>query len=1044
MNRYKRIVVNAFILSLTPILFAQVLTTGSINGAVSGTDDLSLEGANVIAKHVPSGTSSGATSRSDGSFNIPNLKVGGPYTVMVSYIGYSDSKISDIYISIGENKTVDFSLSTEAIEMSALDVVASKDINKTGAGTQYSEEVISNMPNVERGMYDIAKLNPYVVEGGGGEVTIAGKHPNYNTVKIDGAVLNDVFGLADNGLPGDQAGTQPISLDAIEELQVAVSPFDVRQHGFTGGALNAVTRSGTNEFKASAYMYTKNESYIGDYVEEDGTKNEYPEFSENVFGVRTGGPIIKDKMHYFVSFESSKKSTPNTVTLESGQAQSYEEDLNIVRVDSALTNKYGINTGGYSSPLTTETPSLKFLAKVDYNVNDKHRLSFRHNMVNATDDINARSKGNFYLGNAGYVFNHKQNSSMLHLYSSLNDKMSNEFTFGYTTIRDFRDESSPNVPTFNIGFWTASAGAEQYSIGNKLDQDILQVSDNFTYYLNNKHTLATGFSLENYSFTNGFFRNFNGTYYYANEDALISGSTWRYELTYSAVDGDPQPFAKVKASLLGFYGQDTWKVNDQLQLTSGLRLDIPTFPENPAANDTVAKYFSGMGLKTDQMPSGNLHVSPRAGFNYAMKDQNSTVLRGGAGVFSGSPKFVWMSNNYSNSGMLLKSIRTSSAVPFSMNRDDQITSLIDSGLIMPNAYQKSEINLVDKDLKFPQVLRTNLAIERKLPFGLNGTFEVLYTKTLNDYKYQQINAVKDGTLMDGRDHYTTYGVTDNTYHVILVTNTDQGYQYNLSGMVDGSWSLGAYDVNAGLSYTNSQSKDINSLTSSQARSNWKYNPVGMHTNEPNLTSSNYEIPHRIVGSVGATFNFVESSSTTFSFFYEGQSGRPFSYKGEEGDIDYNGDGDARNDLIFVFNDASKVNMVDSDGNNAWDSWTAFVDQDDALKEYKGKIIDRNAGKQPWRNRLDLRITQKVFDRVELTFDILNFANLLSSDAGKQEYVNYGTVDLLEFTGFSDENDVSSKPTFVFDKDRYTKTEDIYSIDDFGSRWQMLLGLRVNF
>tara|TARA_B100001250_G_C19811908_1_gene796131 strand:+ start:1030 stop:4164 length:3135 start_codon:yes stop_codon:yes gene_type:complete len=1043
MNCFSRIVASTIIFSITSILFAQVLTTGSINGVVSGTDDLTLEGANVMATHVPSGTSSGATSRSDGSFNIPNLKVGGPYTVMVSYIGYKESKVSDIYISLGENRTVDFSLSTEAIGMAALDVVASRDINKTGAGTQHSEEVISNMPNVERGMYDIAKLNPYVVEGGDGEVNIAGKHPNYNTVKIDGAVLNDVFGLADNGLPGDQAGTQPISLDAIEELQVAVSPFDVRQHGFTGGALNAVTRSGTNEFEASAYMYTKNESYIGDYVEEDGTKNEYPEFSENVFGVRTGGPIIKDKMHYFINLESSKKSTPNTVTLESGQAQSYDGGMDIVRIDSALTNKYGVTTGGYSSPLTTETPSLKFLAKVDYNLNDKHRLSFRHNMVNATDDINARSTGNFYFGNAGYVFNHKQNSSMLHLYSSLNDKMSNEFTFGYTTLQDFRDESSPDVPTFNIGFWAATAGAEQYSIGNKLDQDILQISDNFTYYLNNKHTLATGFSLENYSFTNGFFRNFNGTYYYGDEDDLISGSTWRYELTYSAVDGDPQPFAKVKASLLGFYGQDTWKVNDQLRLTSGLRLDIPTFPENPAANDTVAKYFSGMGLKTDQMPSGNLHVSPRVGFNYTMKDQNSTVIRGGAGVFSGSPKFVWMSNNYSNSGMLLKSIRTSSAVPFSMNRDQQITSLIDSGLIVPNAYQKSEINLVDKDLKFPQVMRTNLAIERKLPFGLNGTFEFLYTKTLNDYKYQQINAVKDGTLMDGRDHYTTYGVTDNTYHVMLVTNTDQGHQYNLSGMVDGSWNLGTYDVNAGLSYTNSQSKDINSLTSSQARSNWKYNPVGMHTNEPNLTSSNYEVPHRIVGSLGATFNFVESSSTTFSFFYEGQSGRPFSYKGEEGDIDYNGDGDARNDLIFVFNDASKVNMVDSEGNNAWDAWTAFVNQDDALKEYKGKIIDRNAGRQPWRNRLDLRITQKVFDRVELTFDILNFANLLSSDAGKQEYVSYGTVDLLEFTGFADEDDVSSKPTFVFDKDKYTKTEDIYSVDDFGSRWQMLLGLRIN-
>ena len=1024
-------------------MFGQVLTTASVNGRVSNTDDLSLEGANVVAKHIPSGTTSGATTRSDGSFNIPNLRVGGPYSIMVSYIGYSNSEISDLYLSLGENRKVDFSLSTEAIEMTALDVVASKDINKTGAGTQYNENVISNMPTVERGMYDVAKLNPYVVEGGGGEVNIAGKHPNYNTVKIDGAVLNDVFGLADNGLPGDQAGTQPISLDAIEELQVSVSPFDVRQHGFTGGALNAVTRSGTNELEASAYMYTKNESQIGDYVEEDGTKNEYPEFSENVYGARFGGPIIKDKMHYFVSLESIAKSTPNTVTIEPGQAQSYDEDLDIVRVDSALTNIYGINTGGYSSPLTSETPSLKMLAKLDYNLSDKHRLSFRHNMVNATDDINARSTGNFYFGNAGYTFNHKQNSSMLHLYSTLNNKMSNEFTFGYTTIRDFRDEASPNTPSLNIGYWSASAGAEQYSIGNKLDQDILQLSDNFTYYLNNEHTLTAGFSLENYSFVNGFFRNFNGIYYYANADALINGSNHQYELTYSAID-DPQPFVKVKASLLGFYGQDTWKVNDQLQLTSGLRIDIPTFPENPAANDTVAKYFSGMGLKTDQMPSGNLHVSPRVGFNYDMKDANKTLVRGGVGIFSGSPKFVWMSNNYSNSGMLLKTIRTSSAVPFDLDRADQITSLITAGIIAPDSYQKSEINLIDKDLKFPQVLRTNLAVERKLPYGLNGTLELLYTKTLNDYKYQQRNAVKDGTLMDGRDHYARYGVTDKTYHVMLVTNTDQGYQLNLSGMLDGSWNLGSFDVNAGLSYTYSQSKDINSLTSSQAKSNWKYNPVGMHTNEPNLTSSNYEVPHRIVGSLGATFNFIKNSPTTFSFFYEGQSGRPFSYKGEEGNIDYNGDGDARNDLIFVFNDESTVNMVDSDGNNAWNAWTAFVNQDDALKEYKGKIIDRNAARQPWRNRLDLRITQKILGRIELTLDIINFANLLSSDMGQQEYVAYGTVDLLYFENFEDENDVSSKPTFTFDTEKYTKTEDVYSVSDFGSRWQMLLGLRVNF
>jgi hypothetical protein len=632
---------------------------------------------------------------------------------------------------------------------------------------------------------------------------------------------------------------------------------------------------------------------------------------------------------------------------------------------------------------------------------------------------------------------------MLHLYSTLSNKMSNEFTFGYTTIRDFRDEASPNTPSLNIGYWSASAGAEQYSIGNKLDQDILQLSDNFTYYLNNEHTLTAGFSLENYSFVNGFFRNFNGTYYYANADALISGSTWRYELTYSAVD-DPQPFAKVKASLLGFYGQDTWKVNDQLQLTSGLRVDIPTFPENPVANDTVAAYFSDRGLKTDQMPSGNLHVSPRVGFNYDMKDANKTLVRGGAGIFSGSPKFVWMSNNYSNSGMLLKTIRTSSAVPFDLDRADQIASLIDSSIIVPGAYQTSEINLVDKDLKFPQVIRTNLAIDRKLPFGLNGTIEFIYTKTLNDYKYQQINAVPDDVLMDGRVHYNEQGVTDQTYHIMLVTNTDKGYQYNLTGMLDGSWNIGQYLVNAGLSYTYSQSKDINSLTSSQAKSNWKYNPTGMTTNHPNLTSSLYEVPHRIVGSLGATFNFIKDSPTTLSLFFEGKSGHPFSYKGNESDIDYNGDGDARNDLIFVFDNRATVNMVDPEGNDAWGAWVAFVEQDDILKEYKGEIIDRNAARQPWNNRLDLRITQKFTDRVELTLDILNFANLLNSDWGKFEYVPYATVDLLDFQGFETPDDVSSKPTFVFDKDRYRETEDVYSVSDFRSRWQMLLGLRVNF
>jgi len=948
---------------LQTFMFGQVLTTASISGRVTNSNNEPLLGANVVAKHLPSGIMSGTITRDDGNFDLPNLRVGGPYEITATYIGYREESSSEIFLNLGENLHLGFSLAEEAIEMSALEVVADRNAGKTGAESQFTEKNIKDMPTVERGLYDIAKLNPYVVEGMGGEINIAGRHPNYNNIKIDGAVLNDVFGLADNGMPGDQAGTQPISLDAIEELQVSIAPFDVRQSGFTGGALNAVTRSGTNKLDASAYMHTRNESNIGDFIEDDGTVNSYPEFSEKIYGIRVGGPVIKDKMHFFISAETSKKTTPNTITLESGQAQSYTGSVNITRIDSILTHKYGINTGG-TEPFDSETPSLKLLVKLDFNLSDKHRLSFRHNFVDASDDINARSTSNFYFGNAGYVFNHKQNSSMLHLYSSLSNKMSNTFTAGLTSIRDYRNEQGSNLPSFNFGFWSAAAGAEQYSIGNKLDQDIFQISDNFSYYAN-QHTLSAGFNMERYNFVNGFFRNFNGTYYFFGDSLLDKSETWRYELTYSAIEGDPQPFVEWSSTLLGFYGQDIWKVSDQLKLTAGVRLDIPLFPENPAANDTVAKYFSDMDIKTNQMPSGNLHLSPRLGINYNMHDKNNTVIRGGIGVFSGSPKFVWMSNNYSNSGKLLKTVRTSEQVPVLLDREEQIDSLIAMGIIT-DSYQKSEINVVDKDLKFPQVLRTNLAIDRKLPFGLNGTFEFLYSKSINDYKYEQMNAVKDGTLMDGRNHYTEFGVTDQFYHVMRVTNTNKGYQYNLTGIVDGEWDLGLGILSAGLSYTYSQAKDINSLTSSQAKSNWKYNPVGMATNDPNLTSSLYEVPHRIVANIGGTVDMVKNFPTTISIYYEGKSGNPFSYKGEESDEDYNGDGDARNDLIFVFDDQSKVNLVDSNGDPAWTAWTAFVDQDDALKEFKGKIIDRNAARQPWRNRLDLRISQNVTNKFELT------------------------------------------------------------------------------
>lgn len=733
----------------------------------------------------------------------------------------------------------------------------------------------------------------------------------------------------------------------------------------------------------------------------------------------------------------SKNISPNTISLDPNSTQAFRgTEAEVLKVDSILTNVYGINTGG-TAAFDAETPSTKIMAKLDLNLSEKHRLSLRYNFIDAKDDINARSTSRFYLGNAGYVFNHKQNSIMLHLYSSLSNNMSNSFTFGYTTIRDFRDEQTPNMPTFRIdasGYSRIYGGAEQYSIGNLLDQDILQISDNFSYYMGN-HAFSVGTHNEFYTIGNGFFRNFNGTYRFDSVDNFEEGNLYNYELTYSNVTGDKQPLAAWKANIFGFHAQDIWNVSDQLNLTIGARIDIPTFPDVPLANDSVSMYFD---VKTDQMPSGNLHLSPRLGFNYRLMDKSETLLRGGIGVFSGSPKFVWLSNNFSMSGVMLKSIYSFSADSVILDLDDQYDYYID-----PDAgYQKSEIDVIDKDMLFPRVMRANLALERQLPFGISSSIEFLYSQNLNEITYKQLNAVEDGIMADGRKHYDENGVSDNFYQVMYITNTDKGYQYSLTGSINGNWVTALGQTVASLAYTYSQSKDLNSLTSSQAKSNWRYNPIGMNTNEPKLTSSLYELPHRIVGTITHTVKLLRGSPTTFSLFYEGKSGDPYSYIYDSGS-DYNGDGSDENDLLFVYDDASAANIVDGDGANAWTAWEQFVDDDEFLSEYKGKIFERNAAREPWANQIDLRISQKIGSPIgqnfELTLDILNFGNLLNKDWGKREYVPYGTVELLEFDDESLEDDGTGIPTFEFEA-----PESILSTSDFGSRWQVLVGIRFNF
>lgn len=1015
------------ILTLPIALFAQGLTTASINGKVTDADNNPLAGANVIATHNPSGTTFGTFSRSDGRFNLPNLRVGGPYTVEVSYIGYAIEEETDIVLSLGQAIALEFSLQEQAVILEAIEVVADENAGRTGMITRISEDDINSIPNVARSIYDFTRLSPRVNGN-----NIAGRHPNYNTVKIDGAVLNDVFGLPNNGLPGGQAGTQPISLDVLEEIQVSIAPYDIRQTGFTGGSIDAVTRGGTNFFKGTVYSYIRNQDFVGDFEDEV-----YPEFSEQIYGGSLGGPLLKDKAYFFVNAELSNRSNPNTVSLDTSDAQVFIGNTDDVKqVHDILNQKYGYDTGGYD-PFDYLRSNTKLFFRLDYNITNQHRLSLRHNYVDAFDDNNARSKDRFYFTNAGYKFNNKQNSTVLHLFSSLSSKMANEFTFGYTTIRDFREPQSSEFPSIRVDSDYGTriyAGLEQYSIGNLLDQDYMQISDNFSYFTGN-HAFTLGTHNEFYRFSNGFFRNFNGFYRFRSVEDFAAGDVYSYELTYSAIEGEKQPLAEWKTNIFGIHAQDILSLGPALKLTLGIRVDIPTFPDVPAANDTVAKYFGDRGIATDQMPSGNPLIAPRFGFSYNLAE--GTQLRGGIGVFSGGPKYVWLSNNFSQSGMLLKSMYSKSVDTLIIGLEDQYAAFIDPDV----GYQASEIDVIDKDMKFPQVLRADVAVDQKLPFGLDGTLEFVYTKGLNELTYQELN-LKDPApgMNDGRRYYQEK-VSSNFYQVMYVSNTNLGYQYGLTAQLKGCWLTSFGTTSARLSYTYSQAKDINSLTSSQARSNWRYNPIGYDTNNPELTSSLYEIPHRIMGYFSHRFEFLKSSPTTVSLFYEGRSGDPFSYI--YGD-DFNNDGSGENDLVYVPASEYEALIQDAEGNNVWPHFKAYVAGDPYLSQYIGEIVPRNGGREPWQNSIDLRISQKVGSPIgkdfEVTVDILNFANLLSKDWGLVKYVPYGTYSLLDVDDLEDPDNPASRPILIFDP----SLEDPFSTYDLGSRWQIQIGLRYTF
>lgn len=1036
------VIVLAFVGSISAVN-AQV-TTSAMNGTVKDAKG-ALPGASVKAIHVPTGTVYSVSTNNDGRFNIANMRPGGPYTIEVNYVGFQKESATDIYLKLGDPYTLNVVLSDDSKNLEEVVVSGKKDATmnskRTGAATTISKEQIQNLPTLSRSLQDFTRLTP---QANGN--SFSGSSTRYNSINIDGAMNNDIFGIAGSPAPGGLAKTQPISLDAVQEIQVVLAPYDVSYGNFTGGGINAITRSGTNNVEGSAYFFGRNQKLVG----KNFAGEKANDFYRTQYGFRLGAPIVKNKLFFFVNAEQTRDKVPTSFNVGDANAMLSATDASTLA--DFVKKTYGYDIGSFDK-IDQETKSDKIFARLDWNINSKNQLTLRHNYIKASDDNLSRSPSFFRLGNNGYKFDNTQNISVLELRSQINSSLSNNLIVGYSRIRDSRATNGALFPQVEIQNWGGQAGStlqfgsERSSTANSLDQDVIEFTDNLKLLTGN-HTFTLGTHNEFFKFSNLFVNNYRGRYRFSNLDNFYNDKPNNIDVTYPAVAGTV-PAAAFKAAQLGFYFQDEIQVDPTFRLTAGLRLDVPLFFDKPADNPSVSTAFPGYG--TSNLPSGQILVSPRIGFNWDATGDRTIQIRGGSGLFTGRAPFVWFSNQYGNTGLDYRSIALSgtAANNAGFEPDPNKQSTVGSA---GNTYQ---VNLMSPRFRVPQVFRNNLAADFKLPGGLLGTLEGIYSKTVNNVLYKDLNVKAKGTTIDpalsnGNDLRPAYSNRVNPTYTgaYLLDNTSRGYSYSLTAELKKNFSNGLF---ATVAYNYGESKDVNSGASSTAQSNWEFVQIVNDANNPDLVYSNQDIRHRILGSLSYAVNYgrQKSSGTTFSVFYAGSSGVPFTYL-YNGDL--NGDGAFGNDLLFVPRTMNDINMVKLEIKDAkgvvvktytpqeqWDALNTYINNDSYLKTIRGQYAKRNGARLPWQHQVDLRVMQDIGtmigstkNRLQLSFDVFNFTNLLNKKWGRQYSYGNQAYQLISYN--------SGLKGFNFSPTTPANT----STESFDSRWQGQIGVRYLF
>lgn len=1083
-------------LALLPALVFSQVTSSSMSGTVKNEKGEFLPGATVVATHVPTGSVYKAATREGGLFNLNNMNPGGPYTVEISYVNYPTDKRTDIYLNLGETFNVNSILSTTARELSTVVVTGVRrnaDFGgKGGTETIIGRDKMANLPTVGRNIFDYLRSVPQarVSNSSEGAVSIAGQNNRFNAFYVDGAVNNDVFGLSNSGTNGGQASLAPLSIDAIDQFQVVVSPYDASLGNFTGGGINAITKSGTNKTEGSVYYFMRNQDLTGKTP--TGSKSlatKLAPFSNKTYGFRLGGALIKNKLFYFVNAESQRDERP----------QPFDPSIynGITKTDAALgaladtfRTRYGYDIGGYRNNDETVTAD-RISVKIDWNISTRHKLTLSNRYTNG-ERVNATVGNstaiNFF--NNAYSFPTRTNSTSLELKSTVGNSSSNRLLLTYTDVNDDRKPIGGAFPRVQIfeGTGTGSGngliiGPDVSSTQNLLTQKNWNLVDAFKFNIK-KHAMTVGVDAELNDAFNVFIQRSYGEYQFDSIGQFYRNMRPRqYRIGYSLIDNKADDAtaaaAKFKVGKASFFINDEFRPLENLTISAGLRFDAYTFITNPSTdaftNDTAlarfSQYYDLQGARSGQKPNIPLAISPRLGFTYKIPDEGITI-RGGLGLFTGRIPLVWPGGIYNNNGIFIGGFTVSSAVnsaAWNNIRFNPDPNNQPKAAALGLSLTKGPLNLISKDFRMPKLMRTSLAMDKVFANGWKVSLEGLFSKNVNEINYTNINILPPVGSTVGVGSRLVYPATinipirpngTNPYDAaILLSNNKgkKGFSYNFTAAVDKAWKESGFSVSANYSYGSSQV--LNEATSSVNTSQWQFMETVNGRNNITLSTSDFDQGHRIFAYVSKKFNYAKNKlATTVSLVYTGQSGSPLSFV-------YSGavtrdDPAGGNDLMYIPTSTELQGQIFLPNTIGTTTYTAdqqkvalesFITNDKYLSKHRGEFASRNGARLPFTHIIDLKVAQDFNIKLgsntyqfQVTYDMFNFTNFMNRDWGRTFFRANDNFPLVAFAGYVNAT-TNLTPQYRFNPTVRTAYDvSTSTVPSFAARWVSQLGLRFNF